>query len=244
MKNNNSKQKVIIITTIIIKLCLLTCNSYGHSGRTDSNGGHKDNNNKSGLGNYHYHCGGNPAHLHPNGVCPYTSSSSSSSSSFTSSSEETSSKSNLVDVTGITINEFSNSIDVGKTMMVTATVIPDNATDKNIIWESSDDSIATISSEGEVTAKKSGVVYITASTSNGKSNTVEIKINEIIKPDNNEYDVIKSSTNNNTTNESDSNNNQEDSSSLSGVLTLGLLGGGGYLGYKKHKKKKDFQKKA
>lgn len=42
-----------------------------HGGRTDSNGGHKDNKNKSGLGSYHYHCGGYPAHLHTNGVCPY-----------------------------------------------------------------------------------------------------------------------------------------------------------------------------
>ena len=42
-----------------------------HSGRTDSRGGHRDNKNKSGLGYYHYHCGGYPAHLHTNGVCPY-----------------------------------------------------------------------------------------------------------------------------------------------------------------------------
>ena len=45
--------------------------TYAHSGRTDSNGGHRDNNNKSGLGSYHYHCGGYPAHLHTNGQCPY-----------------------------------------------------------------------------------------------------------------------------------------------------------------------------
>ncbi len=44
-----------------------------HSGRTDANGGHRDTKNKSGLGSYHYHCGGYPAHLHKNGVCPYTS---------------------------------------------------------------------------------------------------------------------------------------------------------------------------
>lgn len=43
-----------------------------HSGRTDSNGGHHDYKNKSGLGSYHYHCGGYPAHLHENGVCPYS----------------------------------------------------------------------------------------------------------------------------------------------------------------------------
>ena len=48
-----------------------------HSGRTDSHGGHRDNKNKSGLGSYHYHCGGYPAHLHENGVCPYQSTGSS-----------------------------------------------------------------------------------------------------------------------------------------------------------------------
>ena len=60
-----------------------------HSGRTDSSGGHKDNKNKSGLGYYHYHCGGHPAHLHNNGTCPYSSSGSKSS---TSSSQTSSSK--------------------------------------------------------------------------------------------------------------------------------------------------------
>ena len=45
--------------------------SEAHPGRTDANGGHRDNKNKSGLGSYHYHCGGNPAHLHEGGICPY-----------------------------------------------------------------------------------------------------------------------------------------------------------------------------
>lgn len=45
--------------------------AQAHSGRTDSSGGHRDTKNKSGLGPYHYHCGGYPAHLHENGVCPY-----------------------------------------------------------------------------------------------------------------------------------------------------------------------------
>lgn len=46
---------------------------YAHGGRTDANGGHKDNKNTSVLGPYHYHCGGYPAHLHNGGICPYTS---------------------------------------------------------------------------------------------------------------------------------------------------------------------------
>ena len=56
----------------IIFLLMIHSVSCAHSGRTDANGGHKDTKNVSGLGSYHYHCGGYPAHLHPGGVCPYT----------------------------------------------------------------------------------------------------------------------------------------------------------------------------
>lgn len=93
------KYKIVIVA--LLYLCLLTHNSYAHSGRTDSNGGHRDKNNISGLGSYHYHCGGYPAHLHPNGVCPYSSSSSSSNTN-NSSSKETNSK--------VSANEKSTSI--------------------------------------------------------------------------------------------------------------------------------------
>ena len=55
--------------------------TFAHSGRTDGNGGHRDNRNASGLGPYHYHCGGYPAHLHTGGVCPYSSGAASSSGS-------------------------------------------------------------------------------------------------------------------------------------------------------------------
>ncbi|WP_419024361.1 YHYH domain-containing protein [Emergencia sp.] len=66
--------RVISILLILVMSC--TAFSFAHSGRTDSSGGHRDNKNVSGLGYYHYHCGGHPAHLHPNGVCPYSGSSS------------------------------------------------------------------------------------------------------------------------------------------------------------------------
>ena len=69
------KKRVVGIALIVA--LLFTGVAYGHSGNTDSNGGHRDNKNVSGLGHYHYHCGGHPPHLHPNGVCPYSSSGSS-----------------------------------------------------------------------------------------------------------------------------------------------------------------------
>ena len=82
-----SKTKIISILLTITSIISIGANSYAHSGRTDANGGHKDNKNKSGLGSYHYHCGGHPAHLHTNGICPYASNSSSSKTTPSSSSQ-------------------------------------------------------------------------------------------------------------------------------------------------------------
>lgn len=70
---------ILVIVMNLVPFCNVISDSNiivaeAHSGRTDSSGGHKDNKNKSGLGSYHYHCGGYPAHLHNNGVCPYKSS--------------------------------------------------------------------------------------------------------------------------------------------------------------------------
>ena len=67
-KASLKRVSIILLITMIIPVTL-----FAHSGRTDSRGGHKDNKNKSGLGSYHYHCGGYPAHLHSDGVCPYKS---------------------------------------------------------------------------------------------------------------------------------------------------------------------------
>lgn len=57
---------------LAISIALTPAASLAHGGRTDASGGHRDNQNKSGLGYYHYHCGGTSAHLHNNGVCPYS----------------------------------------------------------------------------------------------------------------------------------------------------------------------------
>ena len=63
------KLSSVILSIVFIIAFSLT--GYAHGGRTDSSGGHKDNNNVSGLGSYHYHCDGYSAHLHANGVCPH-----------------------------------------------------------------------------------------------------------------------------------------------------------------------------
>ncbi len=233
-----NKKKIISILLIILSIISIGVNAYAHSGRTDSSGGHKDNNNKSGLGSYHYHCGGHPAHLHTNGVCPYSSSSSASksstSSSSSSSAKTTSTVPTTIAVTDIKINENVTNMEEGENKKLTTIITPDNATDKNITWKSSDKSIATVSTTGEVTAKKYGTVDITATSTNGKTSTIKINIKESPKTENSA--IINTSSNNKNNITNTTTNSNEDSNPLAGIITLGLLGGGGYLGYKKFKK--------
>lgn len=102
-----ARKLLIILLAIVMSVLPITYTNINvadaHSGRTDSRGGHKDNKNKSGLGSYHYHCGGNPAHLHKDGTCPYASTSIKSSqkdtkkSSSQSSNKSTTTKTNETD---------------------------------------------------------------------------------------------------------------------------------------------------
>ncbi len=239
-------QKIVSILIIILTILSIQINVYSHSGRTDANGGHRDNKNKSGLGSYHYHCGGHPAHLHPNGVCPYSSSgrsstsssSSSSTSSSSSNSKTTTSTPSIIEVTEIQIQEKIEDMEIGENKKLTATITPNNATDKNITWQSSDESIATVDSTGEVTARNAGVVSITATTSNGKSSMITINVKEPVKIES-DYttNTLIGKTNTEIENTVNSDTNNEEGSALGGIITLGLLGGGGYWGYKKYKTK-------
>ena len=57
-----------------------------------------------------------------------------------------------------------------------ATVTPSNATDKTVIWTSSNTNIATVDAKGNIKAKKAGTVTITAKTSNGKTAKCSLKV--------------------------------------------------------------------
>ena len=82
---------------------------------------------------------------------------------------------NAVLVSGVTLSPTSKSIVEGTSTTLTATISPTNATDKSITWVSSNTNIATVAN-GKVTAKKSGVVTITAKASNNKSATATITV--------------------------------------------------------------------
>ena len=55
----------------------------------------------------------------------------------------------------------------GKTKKLSATVLPETAINKNVTWESSDTSVATVDINGNITAKNSGVTTITVKTVDG-----------------------------------------------------------------------------
>lgn len=61
------KNKAAIIVLSVLFALLLVNAVFAHSGMTDASGGHWDNE----YNEYHYHCGGNPAHKHYGGICPY-----------------------------------------------------------------------------------------------------------------------------------------------------------------------------
>ena len=73
-------------------------------------------------------------------------------------------------ITGISLNKSTTSLTEGESETLTATITPSNATgDKTVKWSSSNEAVATVDSNGKVTAKKAGTAVITATSSNGKT---------------------------------------------------------------------------
>jgi len=71
-----------------------------------------------------------------------------------------------VAVTGISLNAASGMLTVGNSLVLTATIVPENATNKTVLWTSSSPDIASVSG-GTVTALSQGTAEITATTEDG-----------------------------------------------------------------------------
>lgn len=67
----------------------------------------------------------------------------------------------------VTLDKTSASVKQGKRIILTATVAPANATNKNVTWSSDNESVATVSN-GVVTGVKTGSAQITATTVDGE----------------------------------------------------------------------------
>lgn len=73
----------------------------------------------------------------------------------------------FIPVSGVQLPFKVMSIEVGETVTFTVMVTPENATNPNVIWSSSDERVATVSSSGLVTGVKAGTTTITVRTEDG-----------------------------------------------------------------------------
>ncbi|MBO6298538.1 MAG: InlB B-repeat-containing protein [Lachnospiraceae bacterium] len=72
-----------------------------------------------------------------------------------------------IDVSGVTLDKTAVSLVEEETVTLEATIAPDDATDKTVTWSSNKTDVATVDTNGKVTAVKAGTATITATATNG-----------------------------------------------------------------------------
>ena len=150
-------------------------------------------------------------------------------------------------------------VELGKTLTLTPTFNPSNATNKIVTWSSSDESVATIDNGGKITPKKIGSTIITVTSQDGnKKATCTVTVIETSSNNNNNGNTNNGGTTNDgntnnggTTNDGTSNNSgtdeKKDNTMASGKLPqtgigvglipiIVLLIGGSILAYIKYSK--------
>ena len=72
-----------------------------------------------------------------------------------------------VPVQSITISKEQLELVVGQKYRLTTTILPDDASNKNVKWSTSNDGVVSVDNNGHVTAKKPGTAVVTATTEDG-----------------------------------------------------------------------------
>lgn len=72
-----------------------------------------------------------------------------------------------VSVTGVTLDKTTAELTVGETATLTATVVPEDATNQKVTWSSDNTAVATVDETGTVTAVGEGTATITVTTEDG-----------------------------------------------------------------------------
>ncbi|MBR5407562.1 MAG: Ig-like domain-containing protein [Lachnospiraceae bacterium] len=82
-------------------------------------------------------------------------------------------------ISDIKVKEDAISLEIGKNIIVSAVVMPDNATNKSLIWESSDKNVAVVDKNGKITALKTGSTIITAKSTDGSNKSASCAVNVV-----------------------------------------------------------------
>ena len=101
-----------------------------------------------------------------------------------------------VPVTGVKLNTETLELFTGNTATLTATVEPENATNKNVTWSSDKPDVATVDAAGKVTAVSEGTATITVTTADGsKQATCSVTVTRpYIPPANPNYRITLEAT--------------------------------------------------
>lgn len=104
------------------------------------------------------------------------------------------------EVSGVSLNNTELTLKIGETAKLVATITPEDATNKNVTWKSSDPSVVGVDAEGNIKALKEGTATITVTTEEGKFTAtakITVKKAETVT---NEVTNNKGNSNNGTTN--------------------------------------------
>ena len=86
-------------------------------------------------------------------------------------------------VTSVSLDKTSLTLTEGETAQLTATVLPENASNKNVSWTSSNSDVATVSQDGQVTAVSAGTATIrVVTTDGGKVAECAVIVNHLYVP--------------------------------------------------------------
>ena len=84
-----------------------------------------------------------------------------------------------VAVTSVAVNPTEKTLKVGEEFVIASIVSPENASDKTVLWSSSNPNVATVSVDGRVSAIANGVAAITATTKDGsKTATCNVTVGD------------------------------------------------------------------
>ncbi len=87
-----------------------------------------------------------------------------------------------INTSGISLNKNSMTLDEGESEQLSATVLPEYATDKSVTWASSNTDVAVVDSSGNVTAQSisgtTATAVVTATDSKGHSATCTVTVNK------------------------------------------------------------------
>ena len=101
-----------------------------------------------------------------------------------------------IHVTSVSLDKANLELTEGETAQLTATVLPDNATNKKVTWSSNAPGVATVDSSGKVTAVAPGTATITAAAADGSgaSASCTVTVSSYLPPANPNYRITVEAT--------------------------------------------------